>query len=119
MIKNNKLYAFDPARGNKALVGQIIGTSLILVKNAEHLLRKHNAYGIDERAFEEAKRDGITEIRIKRIDRDERLKADMQIWEQKSIVADYGHGKQLFLPISFMSNYEPQLDYPTELERSK
>jgi len=119
MIKNNRLYAFDPARGDKALVGQIIGNALILVKNKEHLFKKFDAYAIDERCFQDIKKDGITEIRVKRIDIEQRLKASIETWEKNGVVRDFGHGRQIFLSLKYMDSYEPQLDYPTELERSK
>lgn len=114
-----KLYAFDSGRGRKVLVGQVIGNALLLRKNAEQRMKKFDAYGIDERAFNEAKKAGIVEIRIHRLDNDQRLKASIETWETKSKTMDYGHGKQLFLSIKYMELYEAMLDYPTELERSK
>lgn len=114
-----KLYAFDSGRGKKVLIGQVIGNALLIRKNADQRMKKFDAYGIDERAFGDAKKNGIVEIRIHRLDTEQRLKASTEIWETKSKTMDFGHGKQLFLSIKYMEQYEPQLDYPTELERSR
>lgn len=119
LSQKNKLYDFDPAKNKQILIGQVVGSAIVIKKTNRHYMRVVGGYGIQESAFKELERNNIEEIRIHNTDTNERWKADIETWRLKSKTANYGHGRQVFLSTSYMRPYEVQTQYPTEEERAE
>ena len=66
-------------------------------------MRKWNSFGIDKTVLDSLVRDGIQEIIIH--EKEEKIDYSVSVKEfvEKGIGADFGHSKQIFLPLVFFS----------------
>jgi hypothetical protein len=69
------------------------------VKKSKHLFRKWNAWGIDKTIVDGLIRDGIEIIKIHETEEKIDYSIPVKDFFQKGIEADFGHSKQIFLPV--------------------
>lgn len=103
--------AFDPRKGKKVLVGELVGDTLFRDVEARHYMRVLDGYGIQEPAFQELVEKNIKYIVIKVKSTRDCYKANIDDWKIKGRVAEYGHGKQRFLSLKYMKRYTPKVEY--------
>lgn len=103
-----KLLAFDPAKNKRILCGEVIGNALFRWVKPEHFMRKFQAYGIQEVAFQEIILKGVENIILKEEGTGKNWKADTKTWNIHGKVMDFGHGKQRFLSMKYMRSHELQ-----------
>jgi hypothetical protein len=68
------------------------------VKESKHLMRKLDAWGIDESIYESLKTQWVEKLQV--LDSDTRTLYEIPFnrFEQNMIVRDYGFGRQVFVP---------------------
>jgi hypothetical protein len=111
-----KLLCYDPKKNKQVLVGELIGNTLFRDVEPEHFMRIVQGYGIQEVAFQEILKKEVKFIILKETHTDKRWKADVETWKKKGKVADYGHGKQRFLSLSYMNDRKNPIDLREEKE---
>lgn len=102
-----KLLTYDPKKAKQVLVGELIVDTLFRDVDPKHFMRIVQGYGIQEIAFEEIVRKGVDKIVLKEMGTGKRWESRVKDWLEHGRVADYGHGKQRFLSVKFMSNKKP------------
>lgn len=105
-----KLLTFDPKKNKQVLVGELIVDTLFREVDPKHFMRVLQGYGIQEVAFEEIVRRGVIKIVLKELGTNKRWEARVKDWVEHGRVADYGHGKQRFLSVKFMTNGKLAVD---------
>lgn len=100
---NNQLLTFDPHKKKMVLCGKVYGDRLIRQVNSKHFMRVVNGYGIQEIAFEKVVEIGIKHITLVVDSTDVTWDSTIGDWKEHGKVADYGHGKQRFLSMRYMS----------------
>ena len=116
-----KILTFDPKKNKQVLVGELMGNTLFRDVEPEHFMKVLQGYGIQEVAFQEVLKREVKFIILKETHTDKRWKADTEVWKNKGRVADYGHGKQRFLSLSYMNDRKNPIDLreEKEIKRSK
>jgi hypothetical protein len=69
------------------------------VKKSKHLLRKWNAWGIDQTILDDLVKEGIQEIAIYELEENTVYSVSVKDFVEKGILADFGYSNQVFLPI--------------------
>jgi hypothetical protein len=69
------------------------------VKKSKHLLRKWDAWGIDQAILDNLVKEGIQEIAIFELEEHTVYSVSVKDFIEKGILADFGYSKQVFLPI--------------------
>lgn len=111
-----KLLTWDTRKEKQVLVGNISGDTLFRNVFANHFMRLLNGYGIQEVAFQEAIEMGVKWIVEKVSPTGDMWRSSIKDWKLHGRVADYGHGKQRFLSMKFMSKYSGRADFETDLD---
>jgi len=93
----SKLKVYDPKKGREVTVGEIQGTSFIKRVSSNHYMRKYNGYGIDIFVLEKLKQLKIPYIMIKASSVE--YFVELNVWLEEGTLDDFGHGKQIFLPV--------------------
>lgn len=70
------------------------------VKKSKHLLRKWDAWGIDQTILDDLVKEGILEIAIYELEENAVYTVSVKDFIEKGILADFGYSKQVFLPIA-------------------
>ena len=70
------------------------------VKKSKHLLRKWDAWGIDKTVLDTLMKKGIQDVVITEAEENIIYSASVKDFEEKGIQADFGHSKQIFLPLT-------------------
>lgn len=102
----SKLLTWDPKKNKSVLVGEIAGTTLFRDVQVKHFMRVVGGYGIQEPAFQQALSQGVKKIVLKEVETSQRWEANVKTWLLNSKLADYGHGKQRFLGLSYMTTHQ-------------
>ena len=89
--------------GKKVLAGIVHGDTFSKkVTPRKHFLRMYSAYAIQLEIYMQLLTLGVKKIQI--IEPTRTLYSDILNWKTKSISVDMGHGKQIALPVKFMSD---------------
>lgn len=102
-----KLYEFDPFRRKKILAGRIHtnpkGRGFFIKEATEkHLMKMMDAYAIQESIFRQFPFYQVFGIVVKELDTGFSWVSKPEDWTEHGKVADYGHGKQVFLSRKYM-----------------
>jgi hypothetical protein len=96
----------DPFKGKFIIAGTYSEDGKTFVRDvidSKHFMRIHNGYGMQEAAFQElVKRDVRIIIQRIKLTQDTWV-AGTDVWLEKGVVTDYGHGDQRFLDLSHMT----------------
>jgi hypothetical protein len=100
---SKKLLTYDPKKGKNVLVGTITGTTLLREVTEKHFMRVVGGYGIQEPALQQARSLGVkTIIQIVK-ETNEKWIGTIDNWINNSKTMDFGHGKQVFLSLKYMT----------------
>lgn len=105
-MKELKLYSYDGGKNRKVFVGSYFPDKKIFYKKVEpiHFMRKFNGYGIQFDVIQELLRVGCERIAIRPVGEKVAYLSDIKDWENEEIrKGNYGHGLQVFRPVSMMS----------------
>jgi len=102
-VKNNRVYCFDPKKRKYQLIGTKLGDTLVKRVNKNHFMRMVNGYGIQYDAFNDFLKKGIKKIVISEKESGNKWESETEEWFINGKVADYGHGKQVFLSLKYMN----------------
>ena len=100
-----KLLVYDPAKQKDVLIGEIQDGVLHREVKPEHFMKIVDGYGIQENGFQKLITEAVKEI-VMRTEAGTTYSATVQTWLDHSKVADYGHGKQRFLSLKYMTTKE-------------
>jgi hypothetical protein len=82
------------------IIGKVSGDAYCTkVVKSKHLLRKWDAWGIDKTVMDNLIRNGISKIIIHEKEEDFDYETSVKDFVEKGIEEDFGHGKQIFLPL--------------------
>lgn len=98
-----KFYSFDPKKQKKILCGDLKDGTLYRDVSTKHFMRVVDGYGIQYQALQELKAQGVKYIVIQEKENGKAWRATLESWEANSKTADYGHGKQVFLSMKYMT----------------
>ena len=99
-----KILCYDPKKEKTVLCGNTEGDTFIRIVEPKHFMNIVQGYGIQEIAFQEVLEKGIKNICLKVSTTKDNWEADIKTWLEHSKVMDFGHGKQRFLSLKYMSN---------------
>jgi hypothetical protein len=99
----NKVICFDPKKRRMVLAGEVIGSTFHRNVKPEHFMNVCQGYGLQETVMGQLQADGITSV-VLHHSLGYTLKSKLEDWlEPDILVADYGNGKQRFLPVNRMT----------------
>lgn len=98
-IDGIKVYCFDPKYHTYMRMGTKLADIFVKTVEAKHLMIVKNAYGLQYDAFLRFKENGIKTIRIHENHTGNNWFSKVEDWVENNDVADYGRGKQIFLPL--------------------
>lgn len=97
-----KLTAYDPKKGKHILCGELVGDSLFRDVEKKHFMRIVNGYGIQEIAFQEALKRGVTKFIYKELHTGKNWEATDTDLNKFGAVKDFGHGPQRFISMKYL-----------------
>lgn len=103
-----KLNVFDEGKNKMVLCGNLIGDTLFRDVKPQHRVRFCDGYAIQEIVFPKLQEHEVKNIVLKATDSKKRWKATVDMWMRKGFTRDLGHGKQRFLPVNYMDEYEAE-----------
>lgn len=100
---------FDPQKQKEVRAGYILdGVYHRGVKN-QHYMVKEKGYGIQVDILNQLVVAGVKTIKLSARTMD--MYSDLITWVQKGKTKSYGHGKQIFLPVSLMRIVKRHYDF--------
>jgi len=99
-----KLYTFDPKKQKEVLSGYLEGTIFVKKVKKSHFHIKYQAYAIQTEIIKK-----LLELQIDTVKLEGKKKTylvSLDTWIEKSILNDFGHGEQFFLPIKYMKEID-------------
>jgi len=95
------LKVYDPKKGKEVTVGELQGDCFIKRVSNNHYMIKYQGYGIDKVVLDKLKQLQVKYIMIKASAVEYYVEVDTWIVAGKT--DNYGHGEQVFLPVSKMN----------------
>lgn len=100
-----RITTYDPKKNKEVFVGTLIGNVFIRKVSSKHFMRILQAYGIQKDVVEKLNRLDCEYVLFE-TNRRKLLSAFNQWLGEDSKTLDFGHGKQVFLPVNKMINKE-------------
>lgn len=111
-----KILAYDPRKAKYVLVGRLVRGTLTRQVESKHYMRIVDGYGIQEHAFQEILNKKTKYIIQEVKETKDKWKSSVKDWIKHGHVADYGHGKQRFLSLKYMTKIkETEQLFPIEV----
>lgn len=102
-MKKDVLRLYDKKKQKEVVVGHIKDDTFFKTVKANHYMIKYQGYGIDKRVLSYLFAEKLSVEYIIIQTKLQKYKSKLIDWLEKGIEGDFGHGTQLFLPVSLMN----------------